>query len=325
MGRGGKTSVVARALFGLSLATLTTGLWPRAAPSSTSVSWSLTWMVGAEPQVRLPSVGLATFEDPTNPTLGPQPTFPHPNVGTPEGPALPVREPIVVAPVTSALGSVVTGSEAVKGGVLVTVYSGGSVVGSAMVSGVATYQLSWSAAVEDVYVSAGSVPASAPVLSGDPVLVAPTGGVTPVASLTPGTFGSTCDAQAVAASDALFAELTPALAQAAAGKAGPPVTTPTSAMQGVCAVEFGAPSGLSPTSTWTLSAQLAAHVTATATVTLQSFTVTVDGVTIDVPGGTTVGVQPELPSSWVLGPATWLAARVATVEALPVGPVVSGG
>ncbi|WP_143711878.1 hypothetical protein [Acidimicrobium ferrooxidans] len=292
--------------------------------TGSQVSWSIAWVPASVPSVALPSVSFASFEDPTNPTEGPQPTFPHPNIATPEGAALSVGQPIIVAPQTSELGTTLSGSATVAGGIVVTVTVNGVAEPPVTVSNVASYAMSWQASVEDVYVSAGTVPASAPILAGTNVLAPTANDVTPTGSLAPGTFGSLCDAGAVSASSDLFSRLTPALAQSAAGKLSPLVSTPTSEDPGTCAIEFAAPSGLSGGSTWTVNAQLAAAFTATATARLQTVHLSVDGVAVTIPGGTYSDVTLDVPP-WVLGPATSIDEQVATVESLPVGAAVFGG
>lgn len=298
---------------------------PRASSLSGSrVSWTIAWVPASVPSVNLGSVSLASFEDPTNPTEGPQPTFPHPNIATPEGAALSVGQPIIVAPQTSELGTTLSGTETVPGGIVVTVTVNGVQQPPITVSNVASYAMTWQASVEDVYVSAGTVPASAPLLAGTNVLAPTANDVTPTGSLTPGTFGSVCDSAAVSASDDLFSRLTPALVQSAAGKLSPLVSTPTSQDPGTCAIQFAAPSGLSGGSTWTVNAQVAAALTATATAKLQTVHLSVDGGAVTIPGGTYTDVTLEVPP-WVLGPATSIEEQVATVESLPVGAAVLGG
>jgi len=292
--------------------------------SAATVSYTIEWVPASAPSIPLGSVSLASFEDPTNPTEGPQPTFPHPNVSTPDGPAIAVGQPVLIAPETSQLGEELSGTASVPGGIVVTVTVDGVPQPPITVPDVASFDLSWRATVADVYAAAGSVPVDAPVLAGHSVLGATTNDVTPTGSLAPGTFGSICGSAAVSASDAIFTRLTPALAQSAAGKLSPLVSTPTSQDAGTCAIQFAAPSGLSGGSTWTVDVELAAALTATATATLKTVHLSVDGAQVTIPGGVYPDVTPELPA-WVLGPATPLVEQVATVEALPTGAVIFGG
>jgi hypothetical protein len=294
------------------------------APRDTALSYTIAWIPNRLPALNLPSVSLASFEDPTNPTEGPQPTFPHPNVETPSGPALAVGQPILIAPQSSDLGTTLSGTLTTSAAVTVTVSEDGTVLGSVTKPNAATLTIDWTATVADVYASAGVVPQNAPVLAGSWVLAPTANDVTPTTSLVPGRFGSLCSPSATAASDALFAQLTPALAQSAAGKLSPLVATPTSQDVGTCAIQFAAPSGLSGGTTWTVDVQLAASLSATTTAQLAPLTVTINGTTLTIPAGTYADVAASLPS-WILGPATALTEQVATVESLPTGPVSFGG